>query len=192
LKKLLITGFNPFDERNYNTSSEVLNLLPGTIHNFVLVKKIIPVEWEKGQEVLAAHCEQEKPDAIFSMGMSKNDFLQFEILARNHRKTELTDNCNKTPASAAICPSEPETLPCTWPLPPQLPFTFSNQLRMESSDDAGGYLCNQTFFLGTVYGSACSPTIPVAFVHIPPKPQDGGVPLSDIAESIRQIISTSS
>ena len=131
MKKLLVTGFNPFDERGYNTSSEIFKFLPEQIHDYGLFKRIIPVEWEKGREELLAHCEEIKPDAIFSMGMSKNNFLQFEVLARNHRKPDLTDNSNATPASISISPTEPQTIPCTWPVPPQLPFTFSNEMRIE-------------------------------------------------------------
>ena len=188
MKKLLVTGFNPFDERGYNTSSEIFEFLPDQIHDYKLVKKIIPVEWEQGRAELLAQCEQTKPDAIFSMGMSKNNFLQFETLARNHRKPDLTDNCNEIPKSSVISQTEPQTIPCTWPIPSLLPFTFPNEMRMESSDNAGGYLCNQTFFLGTVYGKKCTPNIPVAFVHIPPKSADGGASLKNIAENIIQIM----
>ena len=88
----------------------------------------------------------------------------------------------------SICASEAATTPCTWPVPPRLPCTLFDTVRVEASDDAGGYLCNQTFFLGTLYGTNQSPVIPVAFVHIPPKPEDGGIPLALTAEGIQQII----
>ena len=182
MKKLLVTGFDPFDERGYNTSSEIFSHLPEEMAGYQLIKKMVPVEWEQGRTRLLEYCEQEKPDAIFSMGMSKNNFLQFEVLARNHRKADLTDNCNEKPMSTAICASEAATLPCTWPIPPLLPCALADTVRIEASDDAGGYLCNQTFFLGTLYATHQSPVIPVAFVHIPPKPEDGGIPLALTAD----------
>ena len=188
MKKLLVTGFDPFDERGYNTSSEIFSYLPEEIAGYQLIKKMVPVEWKRGRAKLLEYCEQEKPDAILSMGMSKNNFLEFEVLARNHRKIDLTDNCNEKPVSMSICASEAATIPCTWPVPPRLPCTLSDTVRVEASDDAGGYLCNQTFFLGTLYGTNQSPVIPVAFVHIPPKPEDGGIPLALTAEGIQQII----
>ena len=188
MKKLLITGFNPFDERNYNTSSEVLPLLPAQIEDYQLIKKIIPVEWEQGRHTLLQHCQNEQPDAIFSMGMSKNSFLQFEVLARNYRKPELTDNLNAIPQSDIISNAAPATIPCNFPAPATLPCIFKNQLRMESSDDAGGYLCNQTFFLASEYAQGCAEIPLVAFVHIPPKPEDGGQELSAIAQAIEELI----
>ena len=37
MKKLLVTGFNPFDERGYNTSAEILDFLPDSISGFGLI-----------------------------------------------------------------------------------------------------------------------------------------------------------
>lgn len=168
----------------------MLALLPDHIQGFKLLKKVLPVEWEQGRNELLNHCKREQPDAIFSMGMSKNSFLQFEVLARNFRKSELTDNLNTTPLSEAISATAPATIPSTWPTPPTLPHLFKNQLRIESSDDAGGYLCNQTFFLASEYAKDSRHKPPVAFVHIPPKPEEGGQALQDIAQAIVELIQT--
>ena len=40
MKKLLVTGFDPFDERGYNTSSEIFSYLPEEIAGYQLIKKI--------------------------------------------------------------------------------------------------------------------------------------------------------
>ena len=191
MKKLLITGFNPFDERGYNTSSEVLDFLPEAIGGFVLVKKIIPVEWQEGQAVLWAHFEQEKPDAIFSMGMSKKDVLQFELIARNHRKEDLKDNCEQTPLTEFILEDAPKTYAVTWPKPEPLPQKLAAETLLEDSTDAGGYLCNQTFFLASAYGAQLNQTIPVAFVHIPPKAEDGGLDVDKTANGILELLKQS-
>ena len=76
MKKLLVTGFDPFDERGYNTSSEIFSYLPEEIAGYQLIKKMVPVEWKRGRAKLLEYCEQEKPDAILSMGMSKNNFFR--------------------------------------------------------------------------------------------------------------------
>ena len=71
MKKLLVTGFDPFDERGYNTSSEIFSHLPEEMAGYQLIKKMVPVEWERGRAKLLEYCEQEKPNAILSMGMSR-------------------------------------------------------------------------------------------------------------------------
>ena len=48
MKQLLITGFNPFDERGYNTSAAILEELPPAVGDFHLHKAVLPVEWNEG------------------------------------------------------------------------------------------------------------------------------------------------
>ncbi|MBL90302.1 MAG: hypothetical protein CMH56_00625 [Myxococcales bacterium] len=188
MKNLLITGFNPFDERGYNTTSEVLRILPDSIKDFTLVKTVIPVEWTAGEKHLQQWCERIKPDAILSMGMSKQPVLQFEVKAKNRRKPELTDNLQKKPPSPLIADDGPEHYPSSWVVPQPLPHQFANGLQMAHSDDAGGYLCNQTFFLASQYAALQSHKPPVAFIHIPPLPEDGGQTVSHIAEAIKDFL----
>jgi pyroglutamyl-peptidase len=184
MRKLLITGFNPFDERGYNTTSEVLELLPETIANFSLSKRVIPVEWLAGEQHLLNLCEREKPDAILSMGMSKQTVLQFESLAKNHRKPFLTDNLDQFPPATLINNQGPAHYSASWIAPQPLPHLFKNGLEMAHSEDAGGYLCNQTFFLASQYAASQKSCPPVAFIHIPPRPEDGGQAVRHTAEAM--------
>ena len=188
MKNLLITGFNPFDERPYNSTAEVLQVLPEVIHDFNLVKAVIPVEWVAGETHLLRWCEKIQPDAILSMGMSKQAVLQFEFRAQNHRKTELTDNIEEHPPSIRITANGPATYPSTWIAPQSLPHRFKNGIQMVHSDDAGGYLCNQTFFLASQYATSQSNKPPVAFIHIPPRTEDGGQMVSETAEAISDFL----
>ena len=188
MKNLLITGFNPFDERGYNSTSEVLQILTGSIQGFSLVKTVIPVEWVAGERLLLQWCERVKPDAILSMGMSKQPVLQFEVRAQNRRKPELTDNLQENPPNPWIAANGPDHYPSSWIAPQPLPHQFKNGLQMAHSEDAGGYLCNQTFFLASQYAALQSNKPPVAFIHIPPRLQDGGQTVSHIAEAMTDFL----
>ena len=188
MKSLLLTGFNPFDERGYNTTSEVLQILPQVIHDFSLIKTVIPVEWVAGENHLLNWCERIKPDAVLSMGMSKQPVLQFEVRAQNHRKPELTDNLQHNPPDPLITAHGPKQYSSSWIAPQPLPHHFKNGIEMAYSDDAGGYLCNQTFFLASQYAASQPNKPPVGFIHIPPHPQDGGQPVEQIAEAMKEFL----
>ena len=191
MKQLLITGFNPFDERGYNTSAAILEELPPAVGDFHLHKAVLPVEWNEGRTQLLHLCQGIRPNAILAMGMSKQSFLQFETRAQNKRNPALTDNLNLCPPDAWIDRDQPTALGATWPAPPKYPFRFSNSLTLEFSEDAGGYLCNQTFFLSAQYAKPLIPSPPVAFIHVPPRPEDGGQPVGVTAAAILEFLNWS-
>ena len=52
MKKLLITGFEPFGGEKINPSWEAVKLLPETIGDFEIAKSEIPVVFEKAAEIV--------------------------------------------------------------------------------------------------------------------------------------------
>ena len=72
MKKLLITGFEPFGGEKINPSWEAVKLLPETIGEFELTKAEIPVVFEKAAETVLAKAAEINPDAIICIGSTRH------------------------------------------------------------------------------------------------------------------------
>ena len=69
-KKLLITGFEPFDGQSINPSWEAVALLPDRIGSWQLTKLRIPVEYENAPTLILEKARELQPDAIISVGQA--------------------------------------------------------------------------------------------------------------------------
>nr|WP_321164169.1 hypothetical protein [Tepidibacillus decaturensis] len=71
MKKLLLTGFEPFLDFPFNPSQVIANQLNGkTIGQYQVVGKILPVEFSRSAKVLLDYFYQEKPDVVISLGLA--------------------------------------------------------------------------------------------------------------------------
>ena len=64
MKKLLITGFEPFGGEEINPSWEAVRRLPDEINGYCLTKRLIPVVFGKAAEVILHIADEIQPDAI--------------------------------------------------------------------------------------------------------------------------------
>ena len=67
MKKLLITGFDPFGGESVNPAYEAVRLLPDVVAGIKLCKLEVPTEFVRGGAVLRDALAAERPDAVLSM-----------------------------------------------------------------------------------------------------------------------------
>lgn len=154
MKKILITGFEPFgssrDNNSWTIAQEIYKSWKKIQHpTFELFIEEIPVSWSKSGPALDKAVAKYQPDHLISLGLYKGiNFLLFEFAARNEaiamqdNDYELFGNDQK----GTISPMYQEyddyytnTLPSQWFLDHYSGF-------VNFSSDAGGYLCNFLFF----------------------------------------------
>ena len=70
MKKLLITGFEPFGGEKINPSWEAVKLLPEKIGDFEITKAEIPVVFEKAAETVIAKADELEPNAKICVGQA--------------------------------------------------------------------------------------------------------------------------
>ena len=70
MKKLLITGFDPFGGETVNPAWEAVKRLPGEIGGFVLYKKMIPTVFSKAAQAVLVAAEEIQPDVILCVGQA--------------------------------------------------------------------------------------------------------------------------
>lgn len=177
MKKLLITGFEPFNGRSANPSEMLLN----DIHprdNAVIIKKLLPVEYKSSEEILKNIVNTEKPDIILSLGQAGNvPHISIEYVAVNLDNTKSSDGKSILPDSsgyAPVCqPINPlgknayfSTLP-VWDIVESL---NNNRVPARLSYSAGAYICNHIMYVGCFLADELK-TIKSGFVHVPFLPE---------------------
>ena len=70
MKKLLITGFEPFGGEEINPSWETVSRLPDEIGGYTLTKLRIPVVFGKAADAVLAKAAEVSPDAILCIGQA--------------------------------------------------------------------------------------------------------------------------
>ena len=69
IKKLLLTGFDPFAHYNINPSWEAVSALPDNIGSFAVTRLMLPNIYETAGRLLIEEAERVQPDVILMTGM---------------------------------------------------------------------------------------------------------------------------
>ncbi len=159
METILITAFEPFGGKTQNTSGEVLRLLPETVSGCCVKKMLLPVVFGRAaQQVLA-----EPADAVFLLGEAGGrDTITPEIQAVNLREARIPDNDGRQPHGEEICPDGPAFFRTRIPVRHIVSEMQKEGLPIRVSEDAGTYVCNDTFYTVGLHRRG-----PVDFIHIP-------------------------
>ena len=107
MKKLLLTGFDPFAHYNINPSWEAVKALPEVIGSFS-VHKMLPNIYGTAGRLLLEEAERLKPDVILMTGMdSGSTRLHLDAVAVNLRDALLEDNKGSAPWGEPVVPGAP-------------------------------------------------------------------------------------
>ena len=157
---ILITAFEPFGGRLVNTSAEVLRLLPDAIAGHPVRKLLLPVVFGRAAETAL----QYPADYIFLLGEAGGrKAVTPERRAKNLRDARIPDNAGNQPQKETILPQGPAEYQTALPL--EEIVAPMRDTAIEISEDAGAFVCNDTFYLVGTGSSA-----PVAFIHVPAAP----------------------
>jgi pyroglutamyl-peptidase len=166
---ILVTAFEPFGGGKTNGSWEAVQHLQGSvIANKKLIVYQLPVIWEKASVKMAALINEYHPVAVIAFGEAGAEPVRVEMVAKNSRDL-YRDNLNQKPATDFISSSAPATLRTT--LNADLIIKRLHEIGIPAglSQDAGGYLCNETFFnLMNFAETAKTTSIQRGFIHVPP------------------------
>ena len=72
VKKVLVTGFKPFDGRVINSIEQVVKVLAGrSLPDIELLTAVLPVDRYLGSEELIKCVREKEPDAVLCLGEAK-------------------------------------------------------------------------------------------------------------------------
>jgi pyroglutamyl-peptidase len=170
LKKLLITGFEPFSEFTDNPSEMIVDRLENEkFESMVLRTTILPVNtktvWEKLEKMIMSF----KPDVILNLGLSpKRSIISLEKVAINILDFDVADNDGKIIEDSRIVETSPDAYFSNLPLKNIKKKLDENDISTIISYSAGTYLCNQVFYLVMNYIHKADYKILGGFIHLPP------------------------
>ena len=192
MKKLLITGFDPFGGERINPSWEAVRRLDDTVGDWRLHKLQIPTVFGKAGETVLAEAETLQPDAILCVGQAGGrSAVTPEAVAVNLREARIPDNAGRQPVNVPVDAAGPAAYFSTLPVREMVQAIRAAGIPAELSLSAGAFVCNDVLY--TLLRRYEGSTTRVAFVHVPFLPEQAGegkpaLPLSKIVTALTAAI----
>lgn len=166
MKKLLITGFEPFGGETVNPSWEAVCRLPDEISGYQLVKHLVPVVFGVGAAEVMSVAGLLKPDVILCVGQAGGrDAITPELVGINLRHASIPDNGGNEPKDEPILADGPCAYFSTLPVRKMADAVREAGLPARVSYSAGGYVCNDVLY--TLLSHFDGTNTRVGFIHIP-------------------------
>lgn len=192
MKKLLLTGFDPFAHYNINPSWEAVKALPDVIGGFAVAKLMLPNIYGTAGRLLFEEAERVKPDVILMTGMdSGSTKLHIDTVAVNLRDALIEDNKGAKPWGEPVISGAPAAYFATIPVHKLVAHLQKQGCPVHLGYCTGGYVCNDIFYMAARHFAGSN--VKVGFIHVPLLPEmvfdeKLALPLEETVKTLRQII----
>ncbi|MCF6410159.1 pyroglutamyl-peptidase I [Pseudalkalibacillus salsuginis] len=168
MKKLLLTGFEPFLDHGVNPTELIVKALDGKmIGDYQVIGRVLPVEFGRSADVLLGFIQKLGPDAIISLGLAAGrDKITPERVAINVNDG-VADNKGRVPVDEPIVKDGPDAYFSTLPIRQMVNALLENGIPAMISNSAGTYLCNNVMYSVRHYIEVSGKSIPAGFIHVP-------------------------
>ena len=190
MKKLLITGFDPFGGETINPSWEAVKLLPEVIGEYEVHKMEIPTIFGLAAKTVLDKAAEVRPDVILCVGQAGGrSGVTPERIGINIRSARIPDNAGNQPVEQTIVPDGPDGIFSTVPVAKMAQAIQDAGLPGAVSNTAGAFVCNDTLYL--LLHHYAGTDVRVGFIHVPYLPQQGtpNMPLEQIVQALTAAIS---
>ena len=172
MKKILVTGFDPFGGEKVNPALEVIKLLPKKIgENEVRILEI-PTVYKKSVEKIEKEIESYKPDYVLSIGQAGGRAsISIERVAINIDDFRIKDNEGNQPIDENIFEDGENAYFSTLPIKAIQNELTKNNIPSSISNTAGTFVCNHVFYGVRYLIEKKFKGIKSGFVHIPYMPE---------------------
>ncbi|MFJ7827939.1 pyroglutamyl-peptidase I [Psychrobacillus sp. NPDC096623] len=168
MKKLLLTGFEPFLSFTVNPTMKIVEELDGTtIGGYDVTSRVLSVDFAKSGSELIHYLEETKPNAVISLGLAGGRYkITPERIAINV-KDGAADNQGHTPLDETIEQNGEPSYFSTLPIRSMVDELIKEGLPATISNTAGTYLCNNVMYEVLHYAKLNNLDMPSGFIHIP-------------------------
>lgn len=178
MKKLLITGFQPFDGESVNPALEVAKGLQGkTINGYEVIAREIPVVRFEALKAVQAAIEELQPDAVITIGQAGGrPDITVERVGINIDDFRIPDNKGNQPIDEPVVTGGPVAYWATLPIKKMVANVKAQGIPASVSNSAGTYVCNHLLYgLLHYLTTQGKMAIPAGFIHIPYLPEQMAV-----------------
>ena len=187
MKKLLISGFEPFGGEKINPSWEAVRCLPDIIGEYSLTKIRIPVVFGDAAQEVIRIAKEVSPDAIICVGQAGGrEAITPEIVALNLKYASIPDNLGNQPKDEPIIEGGERAYFSTLPVRKMAERVQDFGIMSRVSYSAGAYVCNDVLY--TLLGYFEGTKTRVCFIHVPYCEEQGKTPsmtMDDIVKGLK-------
>ena len=170
MKKLLITGFDPFGGAVVNPSWEAVKRLHDRIGDWQLTKIEIPTVFGVAAQTVLAAAQELQPDAIVCIGQAGGrESITPEAYGVNLRHARIADNAGNQPLAVPIIQNAPASYMSTLPVNDIVHAVQNAGLPCKLSFSAGRFVCNDVLY--TLLHHYRGTNTKVGFIHVPFLPE---------------------
>ena len=186
MKKLLITGFEPFGGEEINPSWEAVRRLPSEVGGYSLTKLCVPVVFGAGANAVIRAADEMMPDVILCIGQAGGrDAVTPEMVGINLRHGSIPDNSGYQPIDEKIREDGENAYFTTLPVRRIVEAIKAAEIPSRVSYSAGAYVCNDVLY--TLLDRYQSSPTRVGFIHIPYSDEQNKTPSMRMADMIKAL-----
>ncbi len=166
MKKLLITGFDPFGGESINPSWEAVKLIPDIIGDYEVHKMEIPTVFNKAFEIISKKAEEIKPDVIIAVGQAGGrKGITPERVGINLMDASIPDNEGNKINDKAIIEKGENAYFTTLDVKKMVEAIKEIGLPASVSLSAGAFVCNNVLYL--LLDKYKNTNVKAGFIHVP-------------------------
>lgn len=171
MRKVLLTGFEPFGGESINPSLEVVKLMASRqLENVQIIGCEVPVIRYQAIETVAQAIEQHQPDLVIMIGQAAGrSAITPERVAINLDDYRIEDNAGNQPVDEPIMVTGPAAYFSSLPVKAITHALQQAGIPCQLSHSAGTFVCNHLFY-GIQHYLQARP-IRSGFIHIPLLPE---------------------
>lgn len=162
MKRILITGFEPFGKATLNPSGEIVKRINGEN----IVTAILPVAYNSSATALLTLIEKHSPDVVIMLGQAEGRTqITPERIAINLDDARIEDNEGVLRTNEEIIQGGPVAYKSTLPVIEIVDALKAADIPAVLSLSAGAFLCNHIFYIAQnrFEGSG----VRSGFIHVP-------------------------
>ena len=168
MRRVLVTGFEPFGGETTNPSADAAALLPSLVDGASIITATLPVAYGQALSVLEDLLAKHQPDLVLCLGQAGGRAAMTpERVAINVDDAPIADNAGKQPIDVPVVEQGPAAYFSTLPIKAIVAAIRAEQIPAAVSNTAGTFLCNHVFY-GLMHLVATRyPDSRAGFIHIP-------------------------
>ena len=190
MKKVLLTGFEPFGSSEINASWETAVRVGQLPPKGVIVETMqLPVSFKRAGETIRRVLHEKHPDVVVMLGQrGKGTSIDIERIAVNLMDSINPDYDGYQPQEQAIVKGGESAYFSNLPVKALRDTLLQKNIPARVSNSAGLYVCNSTYYNALEEIHTLQLPTKVVFVHLPKISVD--FPLAMLVEAVKIIIDT--
>lgn len=187
--KVLVTGFDPFNNDSVNPSWEAVKLLKNEIAGAEIIKLQVPTVFHKSIRVIREAMDRERPDVVLSVGQAygRGDITP-ERVGINLSDASFPDNEGYQPTDEPVFADGADGYFSNLPVKAMVEGIRAKGIPASASTTAGTFVCNHVLYGVQYHIHRDFPGIRSGFIHIPCLPCQTvsmrGMPSMSLADDV--------